>query len=89
MTKSDDLVAVRDRILVATLPHAAFDGWSRTALRAGVDDAGREHHVLDQASNRAPGSHHGAGSDERSTAGPVVRRTFSPWRGQLWPETVS
>jgi len=41
MTKSDDLVAVRDRILVTTLPHAAFDGWSRTALRAGVDDAGK------------------------------------------------
>ncbi len=42
MRKPEDLLAVRDRILVATLPHAAFDGWSRTALRAGVADAGKE-----------------------------------------------
>ncbi len=31
---------IRDRIVVATLPHAAFDGWSEQALRAGVNDAG-------------------------------------------------
>ncbi|NQV84452.1 MAG: COQ9 family protein [Rhodospirillales bacterium] len=41
MKKSEDFGVVRDRILVATLPHAAFDGWSRTALRAGAVDAGQ------------------------------------------------
>ncbi|MBL4691238.1 MAG: COQ9 family protein [Rhodospirillales bacterium] len=40
MTKPDDRTAVRDRILVATLPHAAFDGWSRAALKAGAADVG-------------------------------------------------
>ena len=34
------LQATRDQILLATLPHVAFDGWSRTALKAGVADAG-------------------------------------------------
>ena len=34
------LQAVRDQILLATLPHVAFDGWSRAALKAGVADAG-------------------------------------------------
>ena len=43
MTQHNDLTEVRDRILVATLAHAAFDGWSRTALRAGASDAGKEH----------------------------------------------
>ncbi len=42
MIQPDDLTSLRDRILVATLPHAAFDGWSRTALRAGALDAGKE-----------------------------------------------
>jgi len=30
---------VRDRLLHATLPHVAFDGWSERALRAGAADA--------------------------------------------------
>ena len=34
------LQATRDQILLATLPHVAFDGWSRAALKAGVADAG-------------------------------------------------
>jgi len=29
----------RDQILLATLAHVAFDGWTRTALKAGVADA--------------------------------------------------
>ena len=32
--------AARDQILLATLAHVAFDGWSRAALKAGVADAG-------------------------------------------------
>jgi ubiquinone biosynthesis protein COQ9 len=32
---------LRDAILLATLPHVAFDGWSHAALRAGAADAGR------------------------------------------------
>jgi len=35
-----DRTEMRDRILLATLPHAAFDGWSGRALAAGIDDAG-------------------------------------------------
>ena len=37
---TEDLVLTRDRILLATLPHVAFDGWTRRALKAGVADAG-------------------------------------------------
>ena len=33
-----DARATRDKILLATLPHVAFDGWTRRALRAGVAD---------------------------------------------------
>lgn len=35
-----DRTEIRDRILLATLPHTAFDGWSERALAAGLDDAG-------------------------------------------------
>lgn len=31
--------ALRDKILLATLPHTAFDGWTEKALKAGLDDA--------------------------------------------------
>jgi ubiquinone biosynthesis protein COQ9 len=31
---------LRDRILLATLPHVAFEGWSDRALRDGLADAG-------------------------------------------------
>ena len=37
---------LKDRILLATLPHVAFDGWSMAALRAGAADAGLERHDL-------------------------------------------
>ncbi len=37
---TDDLRDTRDRILLATLPHVAFDGWTRKSLAAGVADAG-------------------------------------------------
>ncbi len=30
----------RDLILLATLPHVVFEGWTRAALQAGVDDLG-------------------------------------------------
>jgi ubiquinone biosynthesis protein COQ9 len=35
-----DLQATRDKVLLATLPHVAFDGWTEAALGAGVKDAG-------------------------------------------------
>jgi ubiquinone biosynthesis protein COQ9 len=38
--ESQDLEAMRDRIVLATLPHVAFDGWSDRALRAGRADLG-------------------------------------------------
>lgn len=37
---SDRLEQLRDRILLATLPHVPFDHWSLAALRAGARDAG-------------------------------------------------
>ncbi|CAN0529419.1 unnamed protein product [Laminaria digitata] len=40
MTDVDDGIdtALRDRLIVATLAHAPFDGWSPAALRAGARD---------------------------------------------------
>jgi len=35
-----DLDKTRDDILLATLPHVTFDGWTRRSLRLGVEDAG-------------------------------------------------
>ncbi len=40
MTDRSDQIELADKLLEATLPHVAFDGWSRTALRRGADDAG-------------------------------------------------
>jgi ubiquinone biosynthesis protein COQ9 len=38
--KSVDVEDLRDRIVLATLPHVAFEGWSDQALRHGLADAG-------------------------------------------------
>jgi ubiquinone biosynthesis protein COQ9 len=35
-----DLQEIRDRVLLATLPHVAFEGWSESALRAGIAECG-------------------------------------------------
>ncbi|MBT4770190.1 MAG: COQ9 family protein [Rhodospirillaceae bacterium] len=35
-----DIEKDRTRILLATLPHVPFDGWSKAALEAGIRDAG-------------------------------------------------
>lgn len=35
-----DSEETRDRLVLATLPHVAFEGWSDRALRAGLADAG-------------------------------------------------
>ena len=35
-----DRSAARDRLMLAALPHVAFDGWTATALAAGAGDAG-------------------------------------------------
>jgi ubiquinone biosynthesis protein COQ9 len=47
-----DLERIRQDLLLATLPHVVFDGWTLTALRAGAADAG-----LDQGTwmNAFPG----------------------------------
>ena len=37
----------RDTAILAMLPHVAFDGWTRRALRAGVADAGMPAHEAD------------------------------------------
>jgi ubiquinone biosynthesis protein COQ9 len=42
MTKVDDFTVVRDQILVATLAHVAFDGWSFKSVEAGAIDSGKE-----------------------------------------------
>ena len=35
-----DIDKVREKLLLASLPHVPFDGWSERALRAGAEDAG-------------------------------------------------
>jgi ubiquinone biosynthesis protein COQ9 len=35
-----EIEALREKLLLATLPHVAFDGWTQAALRAGASDAG-------------------------------------------------
>ncbi len=35
-----DIIKTRDEILIATLPHVDFDGWTLNALKAGVKDCG-------------------------------------------------
>ena len=35
-----DIDKIREKLLLATLPHVPFDGWSDTAIRAGAEDAG-------------------------------------------------
>jgi len=47
-----DIDALRRRLLVATLPHVPFDGWSEAAMRAGAADAGLDMAV---AMNAFPG----------------------------------
>jgi len=41
MTNAVDLTVVRDQVLVATLAHVAFDGWSIKAIEAGAVDSGK------------------------------------------------
>ena len=36
---ADDRAAERERLMLATLPHVAFDGWTRTALGHGATDS--------------------------------------------------
>jgi len=35
-----DIDKIRETLLLATLPHVPFDGWSNAALRVGAEDAG-------------------------------------------------
>ena len=42
----------REKLLLATLPHVPFDGWSEAALRAGAEDAGL---TAAEALNAIPG----------------------------------
>ncbi len=41
----EDRHAVKDAILLATLPHVAFDGWTEKSLHEGVRDAGLAPHM--------------------------------------------
>ena len=40
--RAADRAAERERLMLATLPHVAFDGWTRTALGHGATDSGIE-----------------------------------------------
>jgi len=42
MTEIPDRAEARDRLLLATLPHVVFDGWTSSALVAGARDTGME-----------------------------------------------
>lgn len=44
-----DQLDIRDRILSATLPHVALDGWTERALAAGLADAGLPAEMADRA----------------------------------------
>lgn len=49
---SDDDNGIREKILLATLPHVAFDGWVDRALKLGAEDAGFD---ADMARREFPG----------------------------------
>jgi ubiquinone biosynthesis protein COQ9 len=49
VSDTDALKLLKDTILLAALPHVAFDGWSLTALGAGVADVGLAQHDLQHA----------------------------------------
>ncbi len=40
MMDASDLLAIRDRLILAALPHVTFDGWSAAALREAAADEG-------------------------------------------------
>lgn len=40
MSDKNNVAAMKDAILLAALPHVAFDGWSNATLRAGAQEAG-------------------------------------------------
>ena len=42
MSDATDRAAVREKLLLATLPHVTFDGWTLTAMTAGADDCGMD-----------------------------------------------
>ena len=42
MTGEGDRGAVREQLLLATLPHVTFDGWTLTAMTAGAADCGMD-----------------------------------------------
>ncbi|MBI1208357.1 MAG: COQ9 family protein [Azospirillum sp.] len=44
-----DMISIRDRILLATLPNVMFDGWTDYSLRNGVAAAGFEAHMAVRA----------------------------------------
>lgn len=44
-----DLHSIRDDILLAALPHIAFDGWSSRTLRQAAKDAGHEASLAERA----------------------------------------
>lgn len=50
MTKSPnwDQAALRDRLLLATLPHVVFDGWRLRALTAGAQDIGLDGQLVEE-----------------------------------------
>lgn len=44
-----DIVQLRDQILLATLPHVDFDGWTMDALKAGNRDLGNDDSMVMRA----------------------------------------
>ena len=47
--KSHPMQDVRDRLILAALPHVPFEGWSRRALREGAGDAGLDPSMVGRA----------------------------------------
>lgn len=73
---SDTLAEKRDAILLAMLPHVPFDGWSRTALLAGVADAGlsREWALRAFPGGMAEVAQHFAGYADRRMLAELAKR---------------
>lgn len=69
---------IRDRILAATLPHVALDGWTQRSLAAGLEDAGLPR---DLALRAFPG---GMSEVVRHWSGLGDRRMAEAWEQRDW-----
>ena len=90
-TLEDDVQEMRDQILIATLPHVPFDGWTERAMTAGEASTGLGEGAayrafpggLSDMSDRPPGNaRYAAPSPKPVLASPaVIARSVHPSNG--------